>query len=68
MPTICHFSTLNSRLLNLNSTEQIENVYENKGSLWKSRVPMAGMAGRVPRSRATSGPESSPCGNGLAES
>ena len=32
MPTDCHSSTLNSRLLNLNSTEQSENVYENKQS------------------------------------
>ncbi len=31
MVTVCHSSTLNSRLLDLNSTEQSENVYENKG-------------------------------------
>ena len=32
MTTVCHSSTLNSRLLDLNSTEQSENVYENKQS------------------------------------
>ena len=32
MPMDCHSSTLNSRLLNLNSTEQSGNVYENKQS------------------------------------
>jgi len=31
MVTVCHSSTLNSRLLDLNSPEQSENVYENKG-------------------------------------
>ncbi len=31
MVTVCHSLTLNSRLLDLNSTEQSENVYENKG-------------------------------------
>jgi len=31
MLTICRSSTLDSRLLDLNSTEQSENVYENKG-------------------------------------
>jgi hypothetical protein len=31
MVTVSHSSTLNSRLLDLNSTEQSENVYENKG-------------------------------------
>jgi len=36
MPTVCHFSTLNCRLLDLNSMEQSENVYENKGSLRKT--------------------------------
>jgi hypothetical protein len=35
MPTACHSSTLNSRLLDLNSTEQSENVYENKGQVQK---------------------------------
>jgi hypothetical protein len=30
MVTVCHSLTLNSRLLDLNSTEQSENVYENK--------------------------------------
>jgi hypothetical protein len=30
-PTVCHSSTLDSRLLDLNSPEQSENVYENKG-------------------------------------
>jgi hypothetical protein len=35
MPTVCHSSTLNSRLLDLNSTEQSENVYENKGQVQK---------------------------------
>jgi len=30
MVTVCHSSTLDSRLLDLNSTEQSENVYENK--------------------------------------
>jgi hypothetical protein len=37
--TVCHSSTLNSRLLDLNSTEQSENVYENKGSVQKSTTP-----------------------------
>jgi hypothetical protein len=32
MVTVCHFATLDSRLLDLNSTEQSENVYENKQS------------------------------------
>ncbi len=36
MLTVCHCSTLNCRLLDLNSTEQSENVYENKGSLRKT--------------------------------
>jgi len=36
MLTVCHSLTLDSRLLDLNSTEQSENVYENKGSLWKT--------------------------------
>ena len=31
MVTVCDSSTLNSRLLDLNSAEQSENVYENKG-------------------------------------
>jgi hypothetical protein len=31
----CHSSTLNSRLLDLNSAEQSENVYENKGAVRK---------------------------------
>ena len=31
MVTVCHSSTLDFRLLNLNSPEQSENVYENKG-------------------------------------
>jgi hypothetical protein len=31
MVTACHSSTLNSRLLDFNLTEQSENVYENKG-------------------------------------
>ena len=31
MVTVCHSSTLDSRLLDSNSTEQSENVYENKG-------------------------------------
>ena len=35
MPTACHSSTLNSRLLDLNSTEQSENVYEKKGQAQK---------------------------------
>jgi hypothetical protein len=39
MATACHSSTLDSRLLDLNSTEQSENVYENKGSLPKSTTP-----------------------------
>jgi hypothetical protein len=39
MVTVCHSSTLDSRLLDLNSTEQSENVYENKGSAWKSTTP-----------------------------
>jgi len=30
-PTVCHSSTLDPRLLDLNSPEQSENVYENKG-------------------------------------
>jgi hypothetical protein len=30
MVTVCHSSTPNSRLLDLISTEQSENVYENK--------------------------------------
>ncbi len=30
MPTVCQLSTVNCRLLDLNSTEQSENVYENK--------------------------------------
>jgi hypothetical protein len=29
-------SLLNPRLLDLNSTEQSENVYENKGRLWET--------------------------------
>jgi len=32
------FVTLDSRLLDLNSTEQSENVIENKGSSWKTRL------------------------------
>jgi hypothetical protein len=36
MVTVCHSSTLDSRLLDLNSTEQSENVYENKGPLWET--------------------------------
>ena len=39
MPTVCHSSTLDSRLLDLNSTEQSENVYENKGTAWKISHP-----------------------------
>ncbi len=39
MVTVCHSSTLNSRLLDLNSTEQSQNVYENKGSPRKSTTP-----------------------------
>ncbi len=35
MMTVCHSSTLNSRLLDLNSPEQSENVYENKGQVPK---------------------------------
>jgi hypothetical protein len=35
MVTVCHSSTLNSRLLDLISTEQSENVYENKGQVQK---------------------------------
>jgi hypothetical protein len=50
------------------STEQSENVYENKGPLWTSRMPLVRMAGRVPRCQATSGPESPPGVNALAES
>ena len=41
MPTVCHSSTLNSRLLDLNSTEQSQNVYENKG---RGREVMGGPA------------------------
>jgi hypothetical protein len=37
--TVCHSSTLNSRLLDWNSTEQSENVYENKGPAQKSTTP-----------------------------
>ena len=33
MVTACHSLTLDSRPLDLNSTEQSENVYENKGRL-----------------------------------
>jgi hypothetical protein len=36
MLTVCHFSTLDCRLLDLNSTEQSENVYENKGAARKT--------------------------------
>ena len=32
MVTVCHSPTLNSRLLDLHSAEQSENVYENKQS------------------------------------
>ena len=32
MVTACHSLTLDSRLIDLNSTEQSENVYENKES------------------------------------
>ena len=39
MPTVCHSSTLNSGLLDSNSTEQSQNVYENKGSAGKSTTP-----------------------------
>jgi len=39
MPTVCHFSTLDCRLLNLNSTEQSENVVENKRSVQISTTP-----------------------------
>ena len=35
MVTVCHSSTLNSRLLGLNPTEQSQNVYENKGEVQK---------------------------------
>ena len=38
-PTVCHSSTLNSGLLDSNSTEQSQNVYENKGSAGKSTTP-----------------------------
>jgi hypothetical protein len=34
MAADCHSSTFDLRLLDLNSTEQSENVYENKGPLW----------------------------------
>jgi hypothetical protein len=37
--TVCHSSALDFRLLDLNSTEQSENVYENKGSVQKSTTP-----------------------------
>jgi beta-galactosidase len=33
MGTVCHSSTLDSLILDLNSTEQSENVYENKGTM-----------------------------------
>ena len=39
MVTVCHSSTLDSRLLDLNSTEQSENVYENKGPVRKATTP-----------------------------
>ncbi len=39
MVTVCHSSTLDSRLLDLNLTEQSENVYENKGTVLKSTTP-----------------------------
>ena len=39
MVTVCHSPTLNSRLLDFNSTEQSENVYENKGERWKAVGP-----------------------------
>ncbi len=42
MLTVCHSSTLDSRLLDLNSTEQSENVYENKGPLWKNPLVAGG--------------------------
>ena len=32
MVTVCHSSIFDSRLLDLNSAEQSENVYENKES------------------------------------
>jgi hypothetical protein len=59
MPTVCHFSTLDCRLLNLNSTEQSENVYENKEPSsyeveelrsWKPRLGGRGRTPTVSRS------------------
>jgi len=39
MATACHSSTLDLRLLDLNSTEQSENVYENKEPARKINHP-----------------------------
>jgi hypothetical protein len=44
MVTVCHSSTLDFRLLNLNSPEQSENVYENKGRGQEVQKPLTRLA------------------------
>ena len=64
MVTVCHSSTLDFRLLNLNSPEQSENVYENKGRGQEVQKPLTRLAtlatlspGRGPLTRFIREPE-----------
>jgi len=64
MSTVCHSSTLNSRILDLNSTEQSENVYENKrgGQEVKGSMAMPNILFRTPGvSDALKNPEGDSC-------